>query len=124
MLVFDPLAIALILAFNSLVKGNKKVSDDVISSTAVVPNPTPTVTPTPTPTPTHSQTPTPTFTPTPTPTSTPTPTPTFTPTPSPTSEKISAAIVDSEDSQNIVPPPPPPPIAPHGILSGKVHPKK
>lgn len=62
MAVFDPLAIALILAFNTMVKGKEKT-------------PAPSPTPTPTPTPSITPEPTPSATPEQTPTNTPTLTP-------------------------------------------------
>jgi len=67
-----------------------------LSSTGVVPTPTPILTPTPTPTPRITPTPTPIFTPTPTPTPFVTPTPLITPTPfvtpTPTSGRTNVAL--------------------------------
>jgi hypothetical protein len=73
MLVFDPLAIALILAYNSLVGKDKK--KEVLPQ--ITPSPTPSITPTPEATiePTPSNTSEPTTTPTPSPTNTPEPLP-------------------------------------------------
>jgi len=90
MAVFDPLAIALVLAFNTMLK-NK---DDM--QLAIVPTLTPEPTPTPTPTPTPSVTPTQTITPTPTITETPSTTPIETATPTPTPTKTSEPTSGSE----------------------------
>jgi hypothetical protein len=122
MLVFDPLAVCLVLAFNVMIGEKKKTNiqapkelETVKPNVTVAENtlaPTPTDTPTPTFTPTSS--------PTPTPTSTNLPTPTPTETPSPAIEVIQPA--QDEDVPNEVSSPPPPPLAPHGITSGKVSP--
>ena len=105
MAVFDPLAICLILAFNSLIgEKNKKLNRDVMDK---IPSPTnvPIV-----------------FTPTPTPTSTPTPTPEPTPTPTEFAEDATTTI--SPEDINVAAPPPPPPVVPRGIYNGKVHPRQ
>jgi hypothetical protein len=120
MIVFDPLAICLILVFNMLIGGNKKPEALKQSDT---PEPTPTPTPRPTFTPALMETLKPTSTPTPEPTSTPVPTetpePTFTPTATsePTSEPVSFTPVEVRG--DFISPVPPPPRVPHGITSGK-----
>jgi hypothetical protein len=120
MIVFDPLAICLILVFNMLIGGNKKPEALKQSDT---PEPTPTPTPRPTFTPALMETLKPTSTPTPEPTSTPVPTetpePTFTPTATsePTSEPVSFTPVEVKG--DFISPVPPPPRVPHGITSGK-----
>jgi hypothetical protein len=92
MLVFDPLAVCLILAYNTLI-GKKK--EEVVSTV------TPTSTPLPTPTPTASSTPEPTSSPSPTPE----------PTPEPTQEQVvQEPKVDEYNQQlqdRIEPPPAP-----------------
>ena len=109
--VFDPLAIALVIAVNFLIKykPTKEAAPDPLEDpksddepdpppptpsptetpTEVIPDPTPTVTPTPTPTPTAS--------PSPTPGPTPTETPPASPTPTPTPERAPLRTVDEID---------------------------
>jgi len=67
MLVFDPLAVCLILAYNTLV-GKKKEQILPVATPVITPNPTATPEPTITPSPTPSATPEPTPIPTPEPT--------------------------------------------------------
>ena len=124
MLVFDPLAVCLVIAFNIMLGDKKKTNIQAPKEVEIVkPNITVvenTPTPTPTPTDTPTPTPTPTSSPTPTPTLTSSPTPIPTETPVPTIEVVQSA--QEEDMQNNVPRPPPPPPIPHGIVSGKVSP--
>lgn len=75
MSVFDPLAISLVLAYNTMIA--KKEKKEIDPS----PTPTPTTTPTPTVTPSNTITPTPTITETPSSTPTLTPEPSVTPPP-------------------------------------------
>jgi hypothetical protein len=122
MLVFDPLAVCLVLAFNVMIS-EKKEKMPQSKSPDIVPKETPIATPLPFPTKTPTPTPTPTQSDTPTPTPTPTVTPTATLTPIPTEllVQISDPIESEESIENNVPPPPPP--IPHGIVSGKVSPR-
>ena len=128
--VFDPLAICLILAFNTLIGTGEKSKNKEKSK--IVTEPTSTSTPTTAPTSTPE--PTPTSTPTTAPTSTPEPTPTSTPEPTPTSDAVAedvlvneSVVVDVVVSPESISPDgtlrtslPPAPINPHGISSGKV----
>jgi hypothetical protein len=116
--VFDPLAICLILAFNTLIGTGEKSKNKQQPKIVTEPEPTPTSTPEPTPT------------------STPTPTtaPTSTPEPTPTSDAVAedvlvneSVVVDVVVSPESISPDgtlrtllPPAPINPHGISSGKV----
>jgi len=124
--VFDPLAICLILAFNTLIGTGEKLKNKQQPKIVTEPEPTSTSTPTTAPT----------STPEPTPTSTPTPTtaPTSTPEPTPTSDAVAedvlvneSVVVDVVVSPESISPDgtlrtllPPAPINPHGISSGKV----
>ena len=124
--VFDPLAICLILAFNTLIGTGEKLKNKQQPKIVTEPEPTSTSTPTTAPTPA----------PEPTPTSTPTPTtaPTSTPEPTPTSDAVAedvlvneSVVVDVVVSPESISPDgtlrtllPPAPINPHGISSGKV----
>jgi len=122
--VFDPLAICLILAFNTLIKKDEKSENKQQPKIVTEPEPTSTSTPTTAPT----STPEPTSTPTPTtaPTSTPEPTPT----PDAVAEDVlvnESVVVDVVVSPESISPDgtlrtslPPAPINPHGISSGKV----
>lgn len=122
--VFDPLAICLILAFNTLIGTGEKSKNK--EQPKIVTEPTPTSTPTPTTAPTS--------TPEPTPTST----PTSTPEPTPTSDAVAEDVLVNESvvvddlvvsPESISPEgtlrtlPPKAPTAPHGIKSGKVSPR-
>lgn len=126
MLVFDPLAICLILAFNALVKKpksnikNESVEKILVNIDSInTPTSTPTATPTINAVPTVHSTSTPT--PTPDQTAATTANPTETPTPTPFEEKNEFQS-DSGEVTNVAKPPPAP-MAPHGIFHGKVHPK-
>lgn len=103
MAVFDPLAIALILAFNTLVRGKEKRPEP-----SPTPTPTPTLTPSPTPEPTPSETPSPT----------PSVTPSVTPevieettfeAEDPYDNELKDRIEDVPEPTPLPPPPPPPP---------------
>lgn len=124
MLVFDPLAICLILAFNTLVKKpksnikNESVEKNLVNTDSTT-IPTPTVTPTINAIPAVDSTSTPT--PTPDQTTITTVNPTETPTSTPLEEKNEFQS-DSGEVTNVAKPPPAP-MAPHGIFHGKVHPK-
>jgi hypothetical protein len=116
--VFDPLAICLILAFNTLIGTGEKLKNKQQPKIVTEPEPTSTSTPTPTTAPT----------------STPEPTPTSTPEPTPTSDAVAedvlvneSVVVDVVVSPESISPDgtlrtslPPAPINPHGISSGKV----
>ena len=111
MLVFDPLAISLILAYNVMIAEPKKA----VAQEKVVEIPTnsPTVT---------------SLTPTPTPTPTPSPTPisSFAPTLASTQDQPVISTENSEVAQEDLPNTPSLPIQPpipHGITSGKVSPR-
>lgn len=137
MAVFDPLAVCLILAFNTMVgkktKNKREEVENIPSTVSITPiNPPQSVVQSPNvqkiENAVETSTPIPTETPTPSPTPTPTPTQTTTPniieqTTTTIEPIVQALSVESDEIIN-VPPPPPPPIAPHGILSGKVHPKE
>lgn len=110
MLVFDPLAICLILAYNVLLEQYRQ------SHPKPSPTPSPTPTPTPTITPTASVTPTPTCSPTETPSATPTSTPTETPSPTPTETPTPTPDPTPSMTPEPSPSPPPPPPVPQAIL--------
>jgi hypothetical protein len=125
MAVFDPLAICLILAFNSLIGDkNKKQKNNSIEKTNVINLPSINTLTISTPEPTQvfvaTSTPSPTETPAPTPTSTPSPTET----PTPTEIIIQTPVDTSSENINVAVAPPPPPVVPHGIYNGKIHPRQ
>jgi hypothetical protein len=94
MLVFDPLAVCLILAYNTLV-GKKKEQILPVATPVITPNPT--------------ATPEPTISPSPTPSATPEPTPSPTPEPTPEpSQQIEQKDPYNEQLQNRIEPPPAP----------------
>jgi hypothetical protein len=86
--VFDPLAVALVLAFNVASKKNFLTNDNIVSEEESLPILTIEPTPEPTPEPTLEPTPTPTIEPTSTPTAT--PRPTIEPTPTSTIKHITS----------------------------------
>jgi hypothetical protein len=122
MAVFDPLAICLILAFNSLMMDNKnkklKKDDKELNVDAILPTLEPTSTPTPTPTFVPYSTSTPTYIPSNT------PTPTLTPTPTPTPTEIPIQVEPINEDVNVAAPLPPPITVPHAISYGKLHPRQ
>jgi hypothetical protein len=114
MAVFDPLAICLILAFNSLIADkNKKQKSNDGNKTDTQILPPKNIVIISTPEPTEIFVPTPTYTPIPTSTPTPSPTPTETIIEVPIDPQVEDVIVESA--------PPPPPVVPHGIYNGKIH---
>jgi len=125
MAVFDPLAICLILAFNSLIGDkNKKQKNNSIEKTNVINLPSINTLTISTPEPTQvfvaTSTPSPTETPAPTPTSTPSPTET----PTPTEIIIQTPVDTSSENINVAVAPPHPPVVPHGIYNGRIHPRQ
>lgn len=131
MAVFDPLAVCLILAFNSLVAENKEKKKKQESDVLPMPTPTPTPTSTPTPTPTlllETQliaTPIPILESTQTPTPFPSeirvqPETSSTETPTGISIEAQPSLEVAHEEINVDTPLPPPPPAPHAISSGKI----
>jgi len=111
MAVFDPLAICLILAFNSLIGDkNKKQKNNSIEKTNVINLPSINTLTISTPEPTQVFV------------ATSTPSPTETPTP--TEIIIQTPVDTSSENINVAVAPPPPPVVPHGIYNGKIHPRQ
>lgn len=121
MAVFDPLAVCLILAFNTLIAEKKNKETKAVEKQASVepiatPESTVASSPTPTPTPTLTLM----IDPLPYPTSTPIPTET----PELTkSEPVQAVTESPSEEQNIVVPPPPPLSVPTDLFVGKIRAK-
>jgi len=111
MAVFDPLAICLILAFNSLIGDkNKKQKNNSIEKTNVINLPSINTLTISTPEPTQVFV------------ATSTPSPTETPTP--TEIIIQTPVDTSSENINVAVAPPHPPVVPHGIYNGKIHPRQ